>query len=441
MSGKVGLVSLGCPKALVDSEAILTQLASAGYASWGAAEDADVMIVNTCGFIDLAKDESHAAIAAALDAHDKVIVTGCLGADADALRSRYPSLLAVTGPQAAAAVVNAVRAATPGEAGVEYLMGPAGIKLTPPHYAYLKISEGCNHRCSFCIIPKMRGKLRSRPIGNVLSEAERLVSQGACELLVIAQDTSAYGVDLKYAKDRHRGRSLASNLVTLVAELGKIAEWVRLHYVYPYPNVDDLIPLMVQGLALPYLDIPLQHGSPRLLKAMRRPQSSDKTLQRIEKWRDACPEIVLRSTFIVGFPGETQADFEMLLAFLEAAQLDRVGCFTYSDVKGAAANDFAGAIEESVKLDRQETLLELQAAISARRLQRYLGTSQAVLIDQVDGDRAIARTRGDAPEIDGTVTVRGARRLRPGEFAVVAIDGADEHDLFGRYVGKPLKID
>ena len=441
MSGKVGLVSLGCPKALVDSEVILTRLAGVGYQACADVRDADVMIVNTCGFIEAAKDESHAAIAAALASHDKVIVTGCLGADAEALRSRYPELLTITGPQAAEAVVEAVRGAAPADAGIETLMGPAGIKLTPSHYAYLKISEGCNHSCSFCIIPTMRGKLRSRPIAEVLSEAQNLVDQGAVELLVIAQDTSAYGVDRKYAEERYQGRSLACNLVTLVAELGKIADWVRLHYVYPYPHVDDLIPLMAQGLALPYLDIPLQHGSPRMLKAMRRPQASDRTLLRIARWRDACPDLVLRSTFIVGFPGETQADFELLLEFLEQAQLDRVGCFTYSNVEGAAANRLADPIDESVKLDRQETLLEVQAAISAARLRRYIGTRQEVLIDQVEGDRAVGRSRGDAPEIDGTVTVAAASGLHPGDLVVVQIEGADEHDLFGGYLGQRLKID
>jgi len=443
-TGKVGFVSLGCPKALVDSEQILTRLTADGYRTVEHYGDADVVVVNTCGFIDAAVDESLETIEHALASSGRVIVTGCLGADAERLRRHFPNLLAVSGPQATDAVVDAVHthaplAGTPA-VDLEHLMGPAGIKLTPPHYAYLKISEGCNHTCSFCVIPSMRGKLRSRPIDDVLAEAERLADAGVEEVMVIAQDTSAYGVDLKYRPRAYRGRELATKLETLCRELGRIVPWVRLHYVYPYPHVDRLIPLMAEGLLLPYLDIPLQHADPAILEAMRRPAAVENTLRRLESWRRICPELTVRSTFIVGFPGETDAAFDTLLDFLEAAELDRVGCFTYSNVDGARARQLPDQVEESVKLDRQEQLMELQARISEAKLARRVGQRIEVMIDEVTGDTALARTRGDAPEIDGVVHLGGAAGLEAGERVWVHVTGAQAHDLDAEYLGTPLKL-
>ncbi|HEX7036171.1 MAG TPA: 30S ribosomal protein S12 methylthiotransferase RimO [Pseudomonadales bacterium] len=444
MSGKVGFVSLGCPKALVDSEQILTELTRHGYTTVERYEDADVVVINTCGFIDAAVEESLETIEDALGSNGRVIVTGCLGADGERLKARFPELLSVSGPQQTATVVSAVRMHSPLDpvpgVDVEALMGPAGVKLTPPHYAYLKIAEGCNHTCSFCIIPRMRGKLRSRPIDSVLAEAERLAESGVQELLVIAQDTSAYGVDLRYRPALYDGRELPSDLVTLCRELGRLVPWVRLHYVYPYPHVDRLLPLMAEGFVLPYLDVPLQHADPRILKAMRRPAAAEDTLRRLEAWRRICPDLVVRSTFIVGFPGETEAEFDALLDFLEEARLDRVGCFTYSDVDGAAANRLPGAVEESEKLDRQERLMALQARISEEKLAARVGTVIEVMIDEVQGDRAMARSRGDAPEIDGVVRVGGARGLVPGDRVRVRVTGADVHDLDAEYVGTPVEL-
>lgn len=444
VTGKVGFVSLGCPKALVDSEQILTRLTAEGYATVGDYADADVVVVNTCGFIDSAVAESIETIEEALGSNGRVIVTGCLGADAAPLRERFPNLLSISGPQATDAVVDAVRThapiVTPPGLDLERLMGPAGVKLTPRHYAYLKISEGCNHTCSFCIIPAMRGKLRSRRIDDVLAEAERLAAAGVQEILVIAQDTSAYGVDLRYASAGWRGRELATDLETLCRELGAIVPWVRLHYVYPYPHVDRLLPLMAEGLVLPYLDIPLQHADPAILRAMRRPAAVENTLRRLEDWRRICPDIVVRSTFIVGFPGETDAAFGNLLEFLDAAELDRVGCFTYSDVAGARANALPDHVDEGVKLDRQEQVMELQAMISTAKLARRVGQRIEVLVDEVRGDRAVARSRGDAPEIDGVVNVTGARGVRPGERIWVRVTGSDTHDLAAVHLGNRVEL-
>jgi len=444
MTGKVGFVSLGCPKALVDSEQILTRLTAEGYQTVGDYADADVVVINTCGFIDSAVAESLETIEEALGSNGRVIVTGCLGAEAAPLRERFPNLLSISGPQATETVVSAVREYAPmveaPALDIERLMGPAGVKLTPRHYAYLKISEGCNHTCAFCIIPSMRGKLRSRRIDDVLGEAERLVQHGAQEVMVIAQDTSAYGVDIRYAEGSWRGRTLASDLETLCRELGAIVPWVRLHYVYPYPHVDRLLPLMAEGLILPYLDIPLQHADPGILKAMRRPAAVENTLRRLEAWRRICPELVVRSTFIVGFPGETAAAFTNLLDFLDEAELDRVGCFTYSDVPGARANALPDHVDEGEKLDRQEQVMELQAEISARKLARQVGKRIEVLVDTVAGDSAVARSRGDAPEIDGVVHVAGARGLRAGDRVWVQVTGTDTYDLSADYLGNRVDL-
>ena len=447
MTGKVGFVSLGCPKALVDSEAILTRLTADGYRTVDDYADADIVVINTCGFIDSAVAESIETIEEALGSNGRVVVTGCLGADAARLHAKFPNLLSVSGPQATDAVVSAVHQHAPLPAvtvadrlNIEHLMGPAGVKLTPPHYAYLKISEGCNHTCSFCIIPDMRGKLRSRRIDDVLAEADRLAAGGVQELLIIAQDTSAYGLDLRYASAGRGDRTLRTDLETLCRELGQIVPWVRLHYVYPYPHVDALLPLMAEGLLLPYLDIPLQHADPTILKSMRRPAAVENTLRRLESWRAICPDITVRSTFIVGFPGETDAAFGTLLDFLDEAQLDRVGCFTYSDVEGARANRLPDHVEERVKLDRQEQVMELQATISAEKLARKVGSRIEVMVDSVKGDRAQARSRGDAPEIDGAVEVTGARRLRPGDRVWVDITDSDTHDLHGRYAGQTITV-
>jgi ribosomal protein S12 methylthiotransferase len=431
---KVGFVSLGCPKALVDSERILTQLRTDGYEVSPSYEGADVVVVNTCGFIDSAKAESLETIGEALDANGRVIVTGCMGVNEQEIRSIHPQVLSVTGPQQYEAVVSAVHQhAPPARDHDPYtsLVPPQGVKLTPRHYAYLKISEGCNHKCTFCIIPSLRGKLVSRPIGAVMNEAERLVKAGVKELLVISQDTSAYGVDLRYKLDFWDGRPLRTRMLELCEALGSLGVWVRLHYVYPYPHVDEIIPLMAEGRILPYLDIPFQHGSPRILKKMRRPAAAENTLERITNWRRICPGLTLRSTFIVGFPGETEEDFEMLLQFLREARLDRVGCFTYSPVEGAAANAHEGAVPEEIKQQRWHQFMQTQAGISASTLQEKVGSVQQVLIDEVNNERAVARSQADAPEIDGLVYIRDGQRLEPGEFADVRIESAEEYDLAG----------
>ena len=429
---KVGFVSLGCPKALVDSERILTQLRLDGYQIAADYAGADVVVVNTCGFIDSAKRESLEAIGEALQENGKVIVTGCMGGDAEAIRQAHPAVLSVTGPQAYEAVVAAVHQHAPHSRRHDPLIDlvpPQGIKLTPRHYAYLKISEGCNHRCSFCIIPSLRGDLVSRPIGEVMDEAQRLVDAGVRELLVISQDTSAYGVDSKYRTGFWQGRPLKSDLQTLCEALGELGVWVRLHYVYPYPHVDQVIPLMAEGLILPYLDIPLQHASPRILKAMRRPAHQEKTLARIRQWRDICPELALRSTFIVGFPGETEDDVQMLLDFIEEAQLDRVGCFEYSPVAGASANALADHVPDALKAERRERFMALQQRISADRLQEKIGWEIPVIIDEVGADGALGRSYADAPEIDGQVHLPGASQLAPGDILLARVVAADEYDL------------
>lgn len=430
---KIGFVSLGCPKATVDSERILTQLRAEGYLTVPRYADADLVIVNTCGFIDAAVEESLEAIAEALRENGRVIVTGCLGARASLIRERYPQVLAVTGPQATEEVMQHVHTVLP-KPHDPYtdLIPPGGLKLTPRHYAYLKISEGCNHRCSFCIIPALRGDLVSRPIAEVLDEAEALVQAGVQELIVISQDTSAYGIDRKYRTGFWQGRPVKTRLLELVQELSRLGVWVRLHYVYPYPSVDAVIPLMAEGKVLPYLDVPFQHASPRILKAMRRPAAAEDTLRRIEQWRAVCPELAIRSTFIVGFPGETEADFDELLAFLEAAKLDRVGCFAYSPVEGAAANAMPDPVPEAVKEERRARLMTLQAKISAQKLKRRLGSEMEVLIDAADGRRAIGRTYADAPEIDGVVHIAQGAGLKAGERVRVRITRADEHDLWGK---------
>ncbi|RRN79232.1 30S ribosomal protein S12 methylthiotransferase RimO [Pseudoxanthomonas sp. SGD-10] len=431
---KVGFVSLGCPKALVDSERILTQLRVEGYDIVPTYDDADVVVVNTCGFIDSAVAESLDAIGEAMNENGKVIVTGCLGKRSELIREQYPDVLAVSGPQDYASVMEAVhKALPPRHDPFVDLVPDYGIKLTPRHYAYLKISEGCNHRCSFCIIPSMRGDLASRPVDEVLREAERLVKGGVRELLVVSQDTSAYGVDLKYAPGTWRGREYATRMKALCEGLSELDAWVRLHYVYPYPHVDEVIPLMAEGKVLPYLDIPFQHASPRILRLMKRPGAVDKTLERIQRWRASCPELTIRSTFIVGFPGETEAEFEELLDFLDEAQLDRVGAFAYSPVEGAAANDLPGAVPEEVKQERLARFMERQGEISAARLEAKVGSVQRCLVDFLDGELAIARSMADAPEIDGTVQIQDGRDagLQPGEFVDVRIMGSDEHDLYG----------
>lgn len=429
---KVGFVSLGCPKASSDSERILTQLRAEGYSISGSYQDSDLVVVNTCGFIDSAVQESLDAIGEALAENGKVIVTGCLGAKADVVQNAHPSVLAVTGPHALEEVMTAVHANLP-KPHDPYtdLVPPQGVRLTPKHYAYLKISEGCNHRCSFCIIPSMRGDLVSRPIGEVMQEAENLVNAGVSELLVISQDTSAYGVDVKYRTGFWNGRPIKTRMTELARGLGDLGVWVRMHYVYPYPHVDEIIPLMADGLILPYLDVPFQHASPRILKAMKRPASSENNLARIKAWRDICPAITIRSTFITGFPGETEEDFQMLLDFLQEAELDRVGCFAYSAVDGAAANALPDAVPEELKQERLARFMEVQEAISAEKLQRRVGRLETVLVDEVNGDEAIARTMSDAPEIDGVVYLADAEGLNPGDLVEVQITDADGHDLWG----------
>ncbi len=434
---KVGFVSLGCPKALVDSERIITQLRSDGYELSGSYEDADVVVVNTCGFIDSARAESLEAIGEAIDANGRVIVTGCMGVKADDILQAHPKVLSVTGPQQYEQVVGAVHQHAPlvrqHDPFID-LVPSAGVKLTPRHYSYLKISEGCNHHCTFCIIPSMRGKLASRPAGDVLGEAERLVASGTKELLVISQDTSAYGADLKYRTDFWGGRPVKTRITELCQALGTLGAWVRLHYVYPYPHVDELMPLMADGLVLPYLDIPLQHGSPRVLKLMRRPAHAEKALDRIRRWRDTCPDLTLRSTFIVGFPGETDADFQELMEFIEEARLDRVGCFRYSPVDGARANDLPDPVPDAVAREREAIFMARQAEISAERLQAKIGTVQEVLVDEVGELGMIGRSHADAPEIDGKVWINGADHANPGDLLRVRITGADAHDLLGEAV-------
>ncbi len=433
---KVSFVSLGCPKALVDSERIVTRLRAEGYELTRQHEGADLVIVNTCGFLDSAQAELLAAIGDALHANGKVIVTGCMGAEPEKITKAYPKVLAVTGPQQYESVVEAVhRAVPPRHDPFLDLVPPEGIKLTPRHYAYLKISEGCNNRCTFCIIPRLRGDLVSRPAADVLREAERLVAAGVKELLVISQDTSAYGVDIRYAASEWKGRELRAKFLDLARALGELGVWVRLHYVYPYPHVDEVIALMADGKVLPYLDVPFQHASPDVLRRMKRPAAQEQTLARIRRWREICPELTIRSTFIVGFPGETDADFEMLLDWLDEAELDRVGCFRYEPVAGAVANDLAAGVPDDVKEARWHRLMQRQQAISSRRLKGKVGTRQSVIIDEVGATVAKGRGKGDAPEIDGAVYVASRRPLRVGEIATVKIERADEYDLHGTAVG------
>ena len=445
---KVSFVSLGCPKALVDSERIITRLRAEGYELTRGHEGADVAVVNTCGFLDSAQVESLAAIGKAIHANGKVIVTGCMGAEPEKIIAHYPGVLSVTGPQQYESVLEAVhRAVPPQHDPFLDLLPPEGIKLTPRHYAYLKISEGCNNRCSFCIIPKLRGDLVSRPAAEVLREAERLVAAGVKELLVISQDTSAYGVDLKYAASDWKGREVRARFFDLAGALGELGAWVRLHYVYPYPHVDEVIALMAEGKVLPYLDIPFQHAAPSVLRRMKRPAAQERTLERIARWREICPDLTIRSTFIVGFPGESDEDFQFLLDWLQEAELDRVGCFRYEPVKGAVANDLAAPVTDAVKQERWDCFMRHQQSISARRLRRKVGTRQQVIIDEVytrdsrlpdrgpGAAMAKGRSRGDAPEIDGAVYVTSRRPLRLGEIATVRIERADEYDLHGTAVG------
>ncbi len=428
---KIGFISLGCPKALVDSERILTRLRAEGYGVVPSYNDADLVVVNTCGFIDSAVEESLDAIGEALAENGKVIVTGCLGARADEVLAAHPQVLAVSGPQAYEEVMGAVHEHLPPPVDpFTALLPPGGIKLTPRHYAYVKIAEGCNHRCTFCIIPSMRGDLVSRPAGEVLEEAENLVKAGVKELLIVSQDTSAYGVDVRYRTGFWNGRPVKTRLLELARALGELGVWVRMHYIYPYPNVDDIIPLMAEGRILPYLDIPLQHASARVLKAMKRPAATENTLRRIQAWREVCPDITLRSTFIVGFPGETEAEFQELLDFLEAAQLDRVGCFTYSPVEGAAANALPDSVPEAVKEERHARFMEVQERISAARLQLKVGQVLPVIVDTIDEEGAIGRSQADAPEIDGQVFI-DTREVQVGDIIEVDITDASEHDLFG----------
>ncbi|KFN21061.1 ribosomal protein S12 methylthiotransferase [Aeromonas bestiarum] len=434
---KVGFVSLGCPKNLVDSERILTQLRTEGYDVVPSYDDAELVVVNTCGFIDSAVQESLEAIGEALAENGKVIVTGCLGAKENQIREIHPKVLEITGPHAYEEVLGHVHkyVAKPTHNPFTSLVPAHGVKLTPRHYAYLKISEGCNHRCTFCIIPSMRGDLVSRPIGEVLAEAKRLKEAGVKEILVISQDTSAYGVDVKHRTGFYDGMPVKTSMVALCEELAKLDIWVRLHYVYPYPHVDDVIPLMRDGKVLPYLDIPLQHASPRILKLMKRPGTVERTLERILKWREICPEITLRSTFIVGFPGETEEEFQMLLDFIDKAELDRVGCFKYSPVEGAKANELPDPVPEEVQEERFQRFMELQQQVSVRKLARKVGKEMTVLIDEVDEEGATGRSFADAPEIDGLVYLNGETGLKPGDLVKVRIDEADEYDLWASLVG------
>jgi ribosomal protein S12 methylthiotransferase len=431
----VGFISLGCPKAASDAEQILTRLRAEGYEISGKHDGADLVIVNTCGFIDAAVEESLDAIGEALAENGRVIVTGCLGAKGNVVRKAHPAVLAVTGPHALAEVMEAVHAHLPPQLPNEHdpfvdLVPPQGIRLTPDHYAYLKISEGCNHRCSFCIIPSLRGDLVSRPIGEVLKEAETLAAAGVKELLIISQDTSAYGVDVKYRTGFVGGRPVKTRLFDLCRELGELGMWIRLHYVYPYPSVDDLLPLMAAGKILPYLDVPFQHASPRILKLMKRPASAEKVLERIAAWRAVVPDLTIRSTFITGFPGETETEFNELLDFLDVAQLDRVGAFAYSPVEGAAANALPGALPEAVREERKMRLMAHQEDISTQRLEARIGRTLTVLVDDIDDEGAIARTMGDAPDVDGLVYISDGHDLEVGEFAEVTITDCDVHDLY-----------
>ncbi len=430
---KIGFVSLGCPKALVDSERILTRLRAEGYEFSPSYEGSDVVIVNTCGFIDSAREESLGAIGDALAMNGKVIVTGCLGAEPHKIRDRFPNVLSITGPQAYESVVKAVHEAIPpAHKPFLDLVPPQGIKLTPRHYAYLKISEGCNNRCSFCIIPSLRGDLVSRPVEDVLKEAERLAQAGVKELLVISQDTSAYGVDTKYATGQWRGREVRAKFQDLCEALAELGIWIRLHYVYPYPHVDAVLPLMAEGKILPYLDIPFQHASESVLKSMKRPAAQEKTLKRIQQWRETCPGLALRSTFIVGFPGETEEDFTFLLNWLEEAKIDRAGCFKYEAVEGALANTLPGAVPEELKQERWERFMEKQQAISAACLARKVGKTLDVLIDSVSEEGIIGRSSADAPEIDGLVHIKSSKRLTIGDITPVTITKADAYDLYGK---------
>lgn len=434
---KVGFVSLGCPKNLVDSERILTQLRTEGYDVVPSYDDAELVVVNTCGFIDSAVQESLEAIGEALAENGKVIVTGCLGAKENQIREIHPKVLEITGPHAYEEVLGHVHkyVEKPTHNPFTSLVPAHGVKLTPRHYAYLKISEGCNHRCTFCIIPSMRGDLVSRPIGEVLAEAKRLKEAGVKEILVISQDTSAYGVDVKHRTGFYDGMPVKTSMVALCEELAKLGMWVRLHYVYPYPHVDDVIPLMRDGKILPYLDIPLQHASPRILKLMKRPGSVERTLERIQKWREICPEITLRSTFIVGFPGETEEEFQMLLDFIDKAELDRVGCFKYSPVEGAKANELPDPVPEEVQEERFQRFMELQQQVSIRKLARKVGQEMTIIIDEVDEEGATGRSAADAPEIDGLVYLNGETGLKPGDMVKVRIDEADEYDLWASLIG------
>ncbi len=435
-SPRVGFVSLGCPKALVDSERILTQLKTEGYEISATYDNADVVVINTCGFIDSAVEESLEAIGEAIQENGKVIVTGCLGVDSEKVLTAHPDVLAVTGPHAYEEVMSAVhKQVKPAHDPFLDLVPPQGIKLTPRHYAYLKISEGCNHRCTFCIIPSLRGDLVSRPIADVMQEAENLAKAGVKELLVVSQDTSAYGIDIKYRTGFWQGRPIKSHIQQLAEALGELGIWVRLHYVYPYPHVDKIIPLMAEGKILPYLDIPFQHASHTVLKNMRRPAHAEKALERIAKWRDICPEIAIRSTFIAGFPGETEADFELMLDFLREAQLNRVGCFAYSPIEGAQSNELPNPIPEDEKQDRVERFMEVQANISAAKLSAQIGKRMTVLTDDTGEDFTIARSYADAPEIDGVVFIEG-ERLESGQFAEVEITHSSEHDLWGQLVSE-----
>jgi ribosomal protein S12 methylthiotransferase len=432
---KVSFVSLGCPKALVDSERIITQLRAQGYQLTKDHDGADVVIVNTCGFLDSAKAESLEAIGEAMAENGKVIVTGCMGAEPEQIRDQFPNVLAITGPQAYESVVSAVhQAVPPAHDPFTDLVPPQGIKLTPRHYAYLKISEGCNNRCTFCIIPKLRGDLVSRPIGDVLREAEKLAKAGVKELLVISQDTSAYGLDIKYQPSLWKNREVRARFFELAQELGDLGMWVRMHYVYPYPHVDEVIPLMAEGKILPYLDIPFQHASPSVLKLMRRPAHQEKTLERIKKWRAICPDLAIRSTFIVGFPGETEEDVDFLMQWLKEAKLDRVGCFQYEPVKGAPANDIPGTVPDEVKEERWHRFMQTQQKVSAKLLKAKVGKTLPVIIDEQGATVATGRTKYDAPEIDGAVYVASKTPLKPGEIVNVKIESSDEYDLHGTAV-------
>ena len=437
-SPQVGIVSLGCAKALVDSERILTRLRAEGYEIASTYQGADLVIVNTCGFLDSARAESLEAIGEALAENGRVIVTGCLGGDGATIRALHPAVLAVSGPQQYQAVVEAVHQALPPPHGPwESLVPPGGLHLTPPHYAYLKIAEGCNNRCSFCIIPDLRGPLVSRPIADVLGEAERLAEAGVRELLVIAQDTGAYGADLGHAAQSWRGRERQADLIGLAEALGELGIWIRLHYVYPYPQIERLMPLMAQGTILPYLDIPFQHASPRVLKAMRRPADQERVLERLANWRREVPDLAIRSTFIVGFPGETEEDFEGLLQWLEAAQLDRVGCFKYENVQGAGANALPDHVPEEVKEERHQRFTEAARQIADRRAAAKVGQVVMTLIDEVDEEGAIGRSTADSPEVDGAVFLEGETHLSPGDLVAVEIDAAEDYDLWGHPVGPP----